>query len=106
MTLTVPIYSSIEGCSEQGTCQWTVFPERRTYECRFFVVREACGFSAHALDLPGVVSQGDTVQEAIEHITESFEAVLSDYLESGKIPWSEVVVEGEVECEKRILVNV
>jgi len=80
----------------------------KTYECRVLLVpEEVGGFSAHALRLPGVVSQGDTVDEAIANITEAFRAAIQCYLEDGCIPWADAVVERVRGSEERwILVNV
>jgi len=80
-------------------------PAIQTYECKVAIVKEEDGFSAHATDLPGVVSQGDTIEEAVRNIAEAFEGVLGEYLSDGTIPWSEVEIEGDVVCEKRIIVN-
>lgn len=105
MTLTVPYSSSIEGTTQNETCRWKVFTEGRTFECRVIIVSEETGFSAHAADLPGVVSQGDTVEDALSNITQACRGAISEYLTTRVIPWSEVSIEGEIVCEKRILVD-
>ena len=79
----------------------------RTYECRVLLVPEdAGGFSAHATQLPGLVSQGDTEEEALENIREAFRGVASVYQEAGRIPWSPVDVERSKDSlERWILVD-
>lgn len=83
-----------------------VVTNSRIFECNILIVREDEGFSAHCATLPGVVSEGDTVDEAIEHITEALSGALALYLESGRIPWRKNDVEGKVEAQKWILVDV
>ncbi len=46
------------------------------------------GFSASVQQLPGVISQGDTVIETLENILEAFAASLAVYRKIGKpVPW-------------------
>lgn len=87
--------------------QWQALNEG-TYECRVMICPEVGGgYSAHALRLPGVVSQGETEDEALENIADAFQAVIQCYLESGEIPWKEVTVDRPAGCVERwILVNV
>jgi predicted RNase H-like HicB family nuclease len=83
-------------------------PGPRVYECRAVLCPEAeGGYSVHALNLPGVVSQGETFREALANIAEAFRAAVSYYLEThGTIPWSPVDVERSQDSQERwILVN-
>jgi predicted RNase H-like HicB family nuclease len=61
----------------------------RTYECDVILCQEPeGGFSAHALQLAGVVSQGETQDEAVVNAIEAFKGALMSYLASGHpIPW-------------------
>ena len=81
------------GSPQDPTCvEWREFEKGSAYECRVLVCpEESGGFSVHALRLPGVVSQGDTVDEAIENIVEAFRGALSVYLEEpcALIPWKD-----------------
>jgi len=82
------------------------FSPGRVLECRVAIIVEDDGYSAHALDLPGAVSQGDTIDEAVLNITEALQGIIAEYRSSGgRIPWSKVEIEGEKICEKRILVD-
>ncbi len=65
------------------------------FECRVLLCpEEEGGYSAHALLLPGVVSQGETDREALENITEAFQGALASYQDSGEtIPWGRVDVD-------------
>ena len=78
------------------------------YVCRVLLCpEEEGGYSAHALRLPGVVSQGDTESEAIENVVEAFTGALETYLEEGPIPWVDVIIERTMKCrEFWIAVNV
>lgn len=81
----------------------------QTYECRVLLCPETDGgYSAIALRLPGVASQGDSVEDALKNISEAFAAAIAVYLEDvGQIPWADVEVERTKGCEERwILVNV
>lgn len=88
--------------------EWKEFDES-AYECRVLLCpEEDGGYSAHALRLPGVVSQGDNVAEALENISEAFGSAISVYLECGEdIPWEERSMDRpKGSIERWILVNV
>ena len=55
----------------------------------YLLPEEDGGYSVEAATLPGVASQGDTEQEALDNITEALTGALAIYLERGKIPWLE-----------------
>ncbi len=79
------------------------------YQCRVVLVPEAeGGYSAHALRLPGVVSQGETREEAMENVVDAFRGAIAEYLnDAGRIPWSDVEISRTDKCVERwILVNV
>jgi predicted RNase H-like HicB family nuclease len=84
----------------------------RTYECDAIVCEEAeGGYSVHALQLAGVVSQGDDFAEAIANFTEAFRGVILSYLASGAtIPWRkgdpEFFSEMKIAGTRRIAVDV
>jgi predicted RNase H-like HicB family nuclease len=83
-------------------------PGPRAYECRTLLCPEdEGGYSAHVLNLPGVVSQGETLREALANIAEAFGAAVSYYLENrGTIPWTPVEIERSQDSQERwILVN-
>ena len=79
------------------------------YECRVMLCpEEVGGFSIHALDLPGVVSQGETEKEAIDNIVDAFTGVIAAYKDAGSpVPWGPVTVEDVPSGarELRVLVN-
>ena len=89
-------------------CTWESF-ERR-YFCQVVLTPEDDGgYSALALRLPGVVSQGETEDEALRNIAEAFRAAVQMYLEDGgSIPWRDIdetdFPEGSIHC--RIQVDV
>lgn len=87
---------------------WQVLGDN-VYRCRILISPEADGgYSAHALRLPGVVSQGESIDEAIDNVTSAFQAAVEEYLsDPGEIPWSDIDVERTKGCvEKWILVHV
>ncbi|HEX4000953.1 MAG TPA: type II toxin-antitoxin system HicB family antitoxin [Pirellulales bacterium] len=91
-----------------STLRWEDFAQKTVLECRVLLCPEEIGYSIHALDLPGVVSQGKTIKEAIENIIDAFEGSIASYKDSGmSIPWGPVVVEfaPKDSRELRILVN-
>ncbi|MDA0284371.1 MAG: type II toxin-antitoxin system HicB family antitoxin [Planctomycetota bacterium] len=63
------------------------------------------GFSAIGRDLPGLVSQGETIEEAMANIKEAFEALRESYREYGEeIPWENFSA-SESGVERRILID-
>jgi len=88
--------------------EWKPLAEN-TYECRVLLCpEEGGGYSAHAVRLPGVVSQGESVAEALENIAEAFQGAISVYREQGGvIPWTNLQIDRpKGSIEKWILVNV
>ena len=72
------------------TTEWEDLQDRRVYRCAVVIYPEpqAGGFSAFVKDLPGAVSQGETLGEALANITEAVTGVLRVYLEDASgIPW-------------------
>jgi predicted RNase H-like HicB family nuclease len=87
---------------------WEDFAQKTVLECRVLICPEDGAYSIHALDLPGVVSQGRTTKEALENIIDAFEGCIASYNDSGlPVPWERVVVEDAPKGsrELRILVN-
>lgn len=83
--------------------------DENTYECRVLLCPEQDGgYSAHALRIPGVVSQGESLEEALANIADAFRAAVSIYLEDGgTIPWATVEMDRPKGwIERWILVNV
>ena len=80
------------------------------YECRAWVCPEPeGGYSAVVPSLPGVVTQGETVDETIENVKEAFRGVVAEYTENKEaIPWCHDIVREKPHgaIEKWILVNV
>lgn len=79
------------------------------FECHVLVCPEMeGGYSAHALRLPGVVSQGNTVDEALDNIREAFRGAVSVYRETEQqIPWEPITVDRPAgSLERWILVDV
>lgn len=79
-----PIISASDGDSCTAT-----YSSRRGFQCHVAVYDEGDGsFSAFALDLPGAVSYGGSVEEALAKMREALEGVLSSYLADGGIRWA------------------
>lgn len=65
------------------------------------------GYSIHAINLPGVTSQGDTRNEAISNIREALEGAIELYLEEGDIPWGQAELDRGPGCiELRLAIRV
>ncbi len=85
------------------------FATNHVYQLRVVLVPdEEDGYSALARDLPGVASQGDTIEEAMENIREACIGAIEVYKENGvPIPWTPDHVGVPQETLQRwILVNV
>ena len=64
----------------------SVFPKPSPEEfvCQVWLYAESCGgYSAEAVSLPGVASQGETEAEAIANLREAFKGALETYLKAG-----------------------
>ena len=72
---------------------------RGPFKCEVRIFKEDDGYFSVAADLPGAVSQGETVEEAVENIQEALEGLLGAYLSSdtGSIPWARVPLDEEAE---------
>ena len=82
----------------------------RVCECRaaFIVDAEEGGYTVVARNLPGVVSEGDDMASAMENIKDAFREMVHSYMEANEeVPWvnGKVEVDGHIEVEKRLLVN-
>lgn len=81
---------------------------KTVYECRIYLCPdETGGFYAYVSNLPGVVSEGETIEETIENIKEAFRGVMATYRDSGEsIPWiMDVDPLPDKAIEKRIVVD-
>jgi predicted RNase H-like HicB family nuclease len=75
---------------------------RPPYRCEIRLHAELDdGYSAYAAQLPGVVSEGETREQAIRNVTEALDAALRTYGEARQpIPWRtpvEPLAEGEIQ---------
>jgi predicted RNase H-like HicB family nuclease len=82
----------------------------RVYECRVWLCpEEEGGYSVILPFLPGVASQGETREEALQNIKEAFQGAAAEYIESQQpIPWCRDTLHQKPAdaIEKWILVNV
>lgn len=64
----------------------------RVYVCRaWFTPDDDGGFTVIAAKLPGVISEGDTENEAMENIIDAFrESILSYQEDEIDVPWEDV----------------
>ena len=79
------------------------------FECRVLLCpEEEGGYTAHALRLPGVVSQGDTIDAALANIKEAFRGAVGVYRETQQqIPWEPITVDRPAgSLERWVLVDV
>lgn len=68
--------------------EWTR-PTKPKYQVRVWINLDIDCYCVRAADLPGCVSQGETLDEALTNIAEAFQGVAEAYLErDGKIPWT------------------
>jgi antitoxin HicB len=85
---------------------------KHVYECRVWFcpgAEDEGGYSAIVPSLPGLATQGETIEEAIENVKDAFRAVAAEYAESGtEIPWQKETnrTKPHGTIEKWILVNV
>jgi predicted RNase H-like HicB family nuclease len=84
---------------------------KHVYECRVWLCPEEVdgGYSAIVPSLPGLATQGETIDEAIENVKGAFRALAAEYTENGnEIPWQKEIdrTKPHGTIEKWILVNV
>lgn len=82
---------------------------RDTYQCRVWLIPDADGdgYTAIAVRLPGVVSEGDTIEEALTNIKDAFRQAILTYRDHGvDIPWNNVDPESDNAFQRWILVDV
>jgi len=87
----------------------TVIYTDNAFECPVWLIKgEEGGYTAIVPTLPGAISEGETVDEAISNITEALQGALGRYLEAGSIPWRDEPqkADEEIAFKKRIVVNV
>ncbi len=65
-------------------------PDQKVYRCKVILrAEDDKAYSIYAATLPGVASQGDTEEEAINNIIEALEGVLASYKAQGQdVPWA------------------
>ncbi len=89
------VFDSLLVMSEPPQEPETEFPQNEGEPAKKRVPVKLCaepegGFSVYAPDLPGVVSQGETEQEALANTREAFQGVAEVYREIGTtIPWQQ-----------------
>lgn len=100
--------SIVEQDLQRPALHWETH-EGTVYECRVWLQPEDDGgYSVRMPDLPGVVSEGDDIEDAIANIAEAFKGAAEVYLEDAAcIPWRKEANESKPKgvTEKRILVN-
>lgn len=98
---------TIAGVANWSASGWT--PAKKSYRFRVLLTKEDDGtFSAVALNLPGVTSAGDTVDEALANFHDAATLALESYAESGDaIPWKNTYGTAIPHCaeEKWIIVD-
>jgi len=64
-------------------------PEQNEYRCEIRLCSEPeGGYSVYVPELPGVVSEGDTTEEAVRNMAEALRGVLRTYRQDDQaIPW-------------------
>ncbi len=94
--MSVPSNNVLVNCDSPYDISNTAFSQfepATAYRCRVLLCPEDVGFSAHCLNLLGVISEGDTEKEALDNMGDSFRETLSYYREANRqIPWGGVDV--------------
>jgi antitoxin HicB len=78
-----------------GITNWSTFEHEERHRCRVLIVPEAeGGYSVFAADLPGVASQGETIEEAKSNIEDALTEAISCYRQAGEeIPWGDAGIQ-------------
>lgn len=89
--------------------KWAEFQHNESYRCRVVAIPEDCGgFSIFATELPGVASQGETIEEARDNIKDALIEAIRYYMSVGEdIPWGNADVQKSADSiELSVRVNV
>ena len=69
---------------------WTSYDTGKRYRVLVGVKKERGEFISYCLTLPGAISCGDTVEEAIENLREAVVGCILSYRDAGQeIPWTD-----------------
>lgn len=88
---------------------WERLEERQLLVCKAVIIRDAetDTYTALAVRLPGCISQGDTIEEAVDNIREAFIGAIETYKElNQEIPWGDVEYSEPIEVRVELLVSV
>ena len=88
--------------------QWEQHDPGEVLDCAVVIeAEEEGGFVVFARDLPGVVSQGETFEEALEAIKDALSAAIQSYKwHHESIPWTHPTTPASGNVVRRILINV
>lgn len=69
---------------------WLEYQPGQVFDCDVVIESDPDGgFTAYARDLPGVHTQGDTIEEVLDFARDALTATIQCYLASGdEIPWA------------------
>jgi predicted RNase H-like HicB family nuclease len=86
--------------------RYEVFGNNTAFRCDVLLCPEAeGGFSAHCLNLRGVVSEGETEAEALANIADAFRETVAYYRgENRPIPWGKVSPEPTAESLNKYII--
>ncbi len=88
-TADIPVRGGNPAC-QIPSVDWATYTHECVFQCEAIFCSEDEGFSVHCLNLPGVISQGDSEQQAIENIKDAFRETILYHKETGTpIPWVE-----------------
>lgn len=104
----LPVGSPSLGFESATFSEVRLIPPGTKFSVDIAVCQDTDGYTAYAVQLPGTVSDGDTVDEAIANIQEALEVSLAEYLSTGAIPWTNdaVPMDGDLVLRRKVLVNV
>jgi len=64
------------------------FENDQAFQCHVIIRPDDDGFMAFASELPGVMSQGDSINEALDNVRDAFQATMASYFDNGlDVPW-------------------
>lgn len=69
---------------------WSFYDSGKRYRILAAIQKDKGGYISYCLSLPGAVSCGDTVEEAIENLREAVVGCILSYRDAGQeIPWTD-----------------
>lgn len=94
---------------QKSNLSWKNLSTENCYVCKASLIRdpETGSYTILANRLPGCISEGETIEEAVQNIKDAFAGCVASYVQNqATIPWEDVEIEDPVELTIEVVVEV